>query len=81
MELQHLAPTLMARINTHLGQVAVTRLRFVPDTVAGPELPPARVPNVAAADLAVAGLPPGRLRDALQALGSAVLSTSPHHRR
>jgi hypothetical protein len=44
-------------------------------------LPPVRVPNTEAAGLAVAGLPPGKLRDALAALGAAVLSTSPHHRR
>lgn len=80
MELQHLAPTLIARINTHLGQTAVTRLRFVPETRAAPPTPP-MVPNTGAATRALGDLPPGKLRDALLELGAAVLSTSPRPRR
>ena len=75
MELQHLAPQLIERINRHLGRIAVTRLRFVQD--APPVRAPARPPRPAAiaqARAAVAGLPEGALRDALEMLGRAVLS-------
>ncbi len=74
LELQHLSAQLMARVNGHLGQVAVTRLRFVQDA---PVVAPRRAPRpqaVAQAREAVAGLPPGPLRDALEALGRAVLA-------
>jgi hypothetical protein len=80
MELQHLAPVLMNRINTHLGQIAVTRLRFVQDVQTQPSEPPARIPATEAAARAV-DLPPGKLRDALLSLGAQVLSTSPLLRR
>lgn len=73
LELQHLAPVLTERINTQLGQPAVRRLRFVQD----PPPRPARRPVVmadAAAERAVAGIAEGPLRDALIALGRAVLS-------
>jgi hypothetical protein len=75
LELQHLAPQLIERINRHMGKIAVTRLRFVQD--APPAQAPARPPRPAAiaqARAAVAGLPDGPLRDALEALGRAVLS-------
>ena len=76
MELQHLSDPLMARINGHLGRVAVTRLRFVQDIPAPPPppAPPPRTPATAAARRAVAGLPEGPLRDALEALGQRVLA-------
>jgi hypothetical protein len=74
LELQHLAPQLMGRINAHLGKIAVTRLRFVQDGPAGPA-PRAPPPPAAqeAARRAVAGLTPGPLRDALESLGRVVL--------
>ncbi len=81
MELQHMAPTLIARINAHLGQTAVTRLRFVQDHVAPRPQPQARRPAEAAAQAAVADLAPGPLRDALESLGRMVLSTSPPPKR
>lgn len=81
MELQHLAPTLIARINAHMGQIVVTRLRFVQDVVPPPPPAPVRRPAEAAARAAVADLPPGPLRDALESLGRMVLSTSPPPRR
>jgi len=81
MELQHLAPTLIGRINAHMGQIVVTRLRFVQDHVAPPAAPPARVPATKAAQAAVADLPEGPLRDALESLGRMVLSTSKPSRR
>lgn len=81
MELQHLAPTLIGRINAHMGQVTVTRLRFVQDLQPLPPQKPARRPAGAAAEKAVSGLPEGALRDALEALGRMVLSTPPGRAR
>jgi hypothetical protein len=81
MELQHMAPTLIARINAHIGQTIVTRLRFVQDHVAQPGLPPVRQPATESARQAVADLPEGPLRDALESLGRMVLSTSKPPRR
>lgn len=76
LELQHLAPQLIARINGHLGRVAVTRLRFVQDAPPAPLRPrPPRPAAIAQAKAAVAALPEGELRDALEALGRAVLAT------
>jgi hypothetical protein len=81
MELQHLADAVIARINVTVGgqsggRPLVERLRFVqealPRPAASPPKPPPRA--VAAAARAVADLPPGPLRDALQALGEAVLT-------
>ena len=75
MELQHLAPKLIERINGHFGQVIVTRLRFVQDfQVAARSVPVVRKLAVAAARHAVADLPEGALRDALQGLGQHVLA-------
>ena len=82
MELQHLAPTLIGRINAHMGQVVVSRLRFVQDLSAtAPPPAPRRLPASAAAARAVLDLPEGPLRDALQSLGGMVLSTPPTRRR
>jgi len=79
MELQHLSGALIERINTHLGRVAVTRLRFMQD-VRPPPPTTIRCPAAtaqaaarAAASAAVAPMPPGPLRDALEALGRATL--------
>ena len=75
IELQHLAPQLIERINRHLGKIAVTRLRFVQDAPpAPPPRRPARPAAIAQARAAVATLPEGPLRDALEALGRAVLA-------
>lgn len=81
MELQHLAPYLIGRINTHMGQVVVSRLRFVQDLSATPPPAPKRLPAEAAAAREVMDLPEGPLRDALQSLGSMVLSTPPRRKR
>jgi len=73
MELQHLAPEIIQRLNAAVGRDAVQRLRFVQDfrPGAGPErvvprsrplVPPAPIPGVA----------PGELHDALAALGQAL---------
>ncbi len=79
IELQHYAPELMARINAHLGTETVRQLRFLQTGVAAtaPEPPAAPQPSAAVvkqAERAVADLPPGPLRDALVALGRAVLT-------
>jgi hypothetical protein len=86
MELQHLAPELMARINAQLGAEPVQRLRFVQTVLrrvplAGPTAPPSAAAR-RAAERAVGHLPAGELRDALAALGRAVLAhTTPSTRR
>jgi len=81
MELQHLAPELMARINAQLGAEPVQRLRFVqgaPRTAATAPSPPSSSPAASrAAEAAVGEIPTGPLRDALTALGRAVLTRAP----
>jgi hypothetical protein len=77
MELQHLADEVLARINRHLGSQTVTRLRFVQDALPPTPKPAPPMPSpeaVAAAEKAAAAVPPGPLRDALAALGRAVLT-------
>jgi hypothetical protein len=78
LELQHLSGQLIERINTHLGKATVTRLRFVQDALPTPPPPPRAKPQaVAEARAAVASLPEGPLRDALEALGRMVLTRRP----
>lgn len=84
MELQHLAPQLIARINTHLGSAIVERLGFVqatdsaePSRVAVRETRPLTPADERRVEAAVAGLPPGDLRDALAALSRSVLTADP----
>jgi hypothetical protein len=72
LELQHLAPALMERINGHLGHAVVERLRFVQDPRPPPPAAPPPRALSRAAEPAVEGLPEGPLRDALLALGRAV---------
>jgi hypothetical protein len=76
MELQHLAPEVIGRINTHLGSQVVTALRFVqtPEMVAPPVTPtPAPDPaKLAAVDAVVGSLPEGELRSALASLGRTI---------
>ena len=75
LELQHLGPALIGRINAHLGTETVHRLGFV--QVAPPAPPaaaPPRRPDPAAAaraEEALADLPEGALRAALAALARA----------
>lgn len=81
LELQHLAPQLVERINAHAGAGFVSRLRFVQaargfaETQAAAPVPPRRRPAPEAAarvDASLADLPEGPLRDALARLGRAV---------
>jgi hypothetical protein len=78
VELQHLAAQLIERINTHLGDTPVQRLRFLQATQSTIPVPPRVKISVTvqkAAQRAVADLPEGPLRDALAALGSAVIAS------
>ena len=71
MELQHRSGQVIERVNSHLGRVLVERLRFVQDpTPPAPPLPPP--PRRPTAAVAVPGIAPGPLRDALSALGQVV---------
>jgi len=74
LELQHRVEPLRQRINSALGRVLVDRSKFVQEA---PRTPPPAAVKPAVRDrvsLATAGLPEGPLRDALEALGTAVLS-------
>jgi hypothetical protein len=75
MELQHLAPELIGRINAHLGRAAVERLRFVQQAPPGaaparPKPKPVALPPELEAR--IASMPEGELRDALAKLALGV---------
>lgn len=75
MELQHLAPQLIARINGHLGRAAVVRLRLVQDAPRPPPAAPSAAPpppRPAALLEAVAAVPDPELRAALEKLTAGV---------
>jgi hypothetical protein len=76
MELTHLAPQLIGRINAHLGQAAVERLRFVQQATnpAAPAVPRAAEPAALPPRVreAVAAVPAGELREALEKLARGV---------
>jgi hypothetical protein len=71
MELQHLAPELIARINRSCGRDAVRSLKLVQDMVAAapPPRPARRDPPP---PLPIPDMPDGPLKDALAALGARV---------
>jgi hypothetical protein len=76
LELQHLAPKLIERINGHVGRPLVRRLRFHQVPVSPlPAKPPAKPPRPATEAVVaarLAGIPEGELRDALARLGHAI---------
>jgi hypothetical protein len=76
MELQHLAPELIARINGQLGRAAVERLRFVQQAgTPGPRpAPPPSTPGVVPTPVRerLSDLPEGELRQALEKLAGRV---------
>jgi hypothetical protein len=81
-ELQHLSGQLLERINAALGQrpgapATVERLRFVQDIRIRPptSVPPNRPQAAPGPDLSA--LPPGPVRDALEALGGAMGASTP----
>ncbi len=75
MELTHLAPQLIERINGHLGRAAVERLRFMqiarPAGAAAPRPRPAATLPPRVAD-GLAKVPGDELREALEKLARAV---------
>lgn len=75
MELQHLAPEVIARINAHLGRPAVERLRFVqqaPASAAPARAKPKPVVLPPEVEARIATMPEGELRDALAKLALGV---------
>jgi hypothetical protein len=76
MELTHLAPELIARINAHLGREAVERLRFVQQAPAGRPAAARAKPRPAAlparVEAAIGRVPEGELREALAKLARGV---------
>ena len=77
MELQHLAPELIGRINGQLGRAVVEKLRFVQQAPAGSPRaaaprPAAAVPVPASVQDRLAALPEGELRLALENLARGV---------
>jgi len=77
--LQHLSAEFVGRINQYLGSEVVRRLRLVQiasvPVQAKPRPQPTKAAELAASE-AIADLPNGPLRDALNALGRAVLTES-----
>ncbi len=76
LELQHLAPKLIERINIHFGRVLVRRLSFRQVPPPAPEAPPRTLPPApefeAALAARLAGLEEGPLREAFLRLGRAM---------
>ncbi len=79
LELQHLAPKLIERINIHAGRTLVTRLRFHQIAAAQARAPAATMARALPAGAEVvleqrlAGVPEGPLREALARLGQAIV--------
>ena len=70
MELQHLSPWVLERVNAYLGGCTVERLRILQEVLPQPpESRPAAKPRPAPK---LPGIPPGPLRDALIRLGRAI---------
>ncbi|CAP55268.1 DUF721 domain-containing protein [Gluconacetobacter diazotrophicus] len=72
MELQHLAPELIARINRACGRDAVRSLKLVQDMVPGAPPPPRPARRDPPPPLPIPDMPDGPLKDALGALGARV---------
>ena len=84
VELQHLAPQVLERVNTYLGYRAVTQLKLsrgvLPAAAAAePEAPPLSQTALAEVRAATAGVDDDALREALEGLGRAL--RSPHRRK
>ena len=69
MELQHLAPTVIARINATCGQGVVKRLKMVQDLTAAPRMPTAAPRRPPPPPVQIDDMPDGPLKDALSRLG------------
>ncbi|KAA0124408.1 DUF721 domain-containing protein [Methylobacterium sp. P1-11] len=81
LELQHLAPVVIQRINAHYGWACVSRIVLQQDRIGrGGRVPsPARIDPAAAVEVqrAVAGIADDGLRAALDRLGTAAVATRP----
>jgi hypothetical protein len=87
IEIQHLAPQILERINAFLGYSAVSRLKLLqaPLPLAAPRPPPAPRPLTGAEKRAVkaatAAVDDEKLRTALEGLGQALLASDGPIRR
>jgi hypothetical protein len=80
LELQHLKPQILDRINSHFGYAAVAELRFKQGSVltkpksrtAGRDSKPLSADEVAATTAAVEALPEGEIKASLLRLGLAI---------
>lgn len=76
LELQHIAPSVLERINTHFGYPAVTRLKIeqgqVTRRVAPPPAPPLTSPEKDAIARAVESVDNSEIRATLARLGTAI---------
>ncbi|MCJ2133508.1 DciA family protein [Methylobacterium sp. J-026] len=81
IELQHLAPVVIQRINAHYGWACVSRIVLQQDRVGrgGRTAPRAHVDPARAVEVqkAVAGIADDKLRAALDRLGTAAVATRP----
>lgn len=84
MELQHLEPQLIEKINGYVGYDAIARVRLIqgpvpqaPGKPAPPMPPPLSEKEAAALARRLAGVGDGELRAALEALGRAVMGRRP----
>ncbi|GAN54551.1 DUF721 domain-containing protein [Tanticharoenia sakaeratensis] len=78
LELQHLSPQIIARVNRHFGQTIVERLRFVQDAT----LPLPRTARPAPAEpVAVDGVDDPALAEALGRLGARIAARAASARR
>lgn len=78
LEIQHLSPQILDRINQYYGPATVTRLQIIqgplPRAVHGVYPRPAELrPMTQQADEALADFPRGKLRDALARLGGRIM--------
>lgn len=81
LEVKHMAPLILERVNTHLGWRGVARLRLVDGAAPAPPSPPRRAApapaRLAEAREATAGIEDEALRGALARLGARVLEGRP----
>src|SRR5581483_3457633 len=79
LELQHLKPQILDRINSHFGYAALREIRFQQGDLRAAARSPRRrdsaapsPKDVAAVEAALSAVPEGTLRETLQRLGTAV---------
>jgi len=82
LELQHLKPQILDRVNTHFGYGAVSEIRFKQGEALrrAPRRPESRKPTeteTAAVAASVSSMPEGAVKDSLMRLGLAMRRNSP----